>query len=493
MNTTIYDDLIIQIISNQFGEFVGRVSRELLLHPTTIFDLWRRTKFPYSRVYEALLVLLHHGILRYSKDEPMVCSIDQNRVLFSLRHPHFVALMQVKFGDLAKSISMTLLSYGMLNFDDLYAVIQSKEPELDRKEVKKTFDDLVKAKYIMRVNKNISDLAQLERTSTPAPSFSIMKQNDGQKKKGRKKSKAEIEKPIPKKMKAGVDIKNINSPLDQENQEDVEPVWMVNIEVYNKENILSKILEMATKKFDEKAGPIINKMWELSACGKTPVDFAVLCQNLIELPPETVRKYLEMMTRDEPFIVAKNQSAVVAETNSYKLQVEAATAFLKGQLIESTLSSRYGVLAANVFRVLKMKHVLTDSQIADLLIGDIDNIRGILFKLFQAGFINGQEVPRSHLRGGKNAYFMWSVNFSQTNAILLRETAKAIMNTTERYRMEISMKAELIAKFKEGEEMQKLLLNTEEMSEYMLLDKRQRLLLDALYNLSGMFFCLKDY
>ncbi|EKE42630.1 hypothetical protein ENUP19_0047G0098 [Entamoeba nuttalli] len=499
MNTTIYNQLLVQIVENQFGKFVGQITKYLLVKPSTIFDLWRQCHQPYSKMYEALFVLLHHSILKYSNEEPVIISIDQNRILFSLRHSHFIALMQQKFGELAKEISITLITYGMLNFEDIFAVLQSKNIDVKESDLKAVFDEMVKEKYITRVNKNVVDLVQLERTSTPAPSFSTVKQNENVRRKGiRKRGKIDVvtENPIPKKVKVGIDLKaqtNLNSTTKAEDSDNSQPVWTVNIEVYNKETILYKLLDLVNKKFDNKAVPIIEKMWDLSAYGKTPVDFAILCQNLREIAPETIRKYLEMMSRDEPFIIAKNQSAFVSDTNSFKLQVDAATAFLKGVMIESCIQSKFGVIGASIHRVLKIKHILTDSQIADLLIGEGEEVKRGLYQMHQAGYINGQEVPKSNIRGGKNSYYMWSINFSQINAILLSETAKSLMNTMDRLKLEISSKSALIAKYNEGVEIGQILLNEEENEEYMNLDRRQKMLLDGLYYLSGLFFCLKDY
>ena len=120
------------------------------------------------------------------------------------------------------------------------------------------------------------------------------------------------------------------------------------------------------------------------------------------------------MSRDEPFIVAKNQSAVLTETNSYKLQVDVAVAYLKGVMIESCIQTKFGSIGASIYRVLKIKHCLTDAQIANVLIGDLDEIQPVLFKMHQSGYIVGQEIPRTNIRGGKNSYYMWTVNFGVT-------------------------------------------------------------------------------
>ena len=293
----------------------------------------------------------------------------------------------------------------------------------------------------------------------------------------------------PKEKRQSFDIIEKEEQMDVEN----EPMWKINIDEYNKEILLYKLLDMVNKKFSEKAVPIIEKMWELSNGGKTPVDFTLLSQNIEELTPDTIRKYLEMMCLDEPFIVAKNQSAVVTETNSFKLQVDAATAYLKGIMIESCLQSKFGTVGSSIYRVLRMKHTLTDIHIANLLICEVDDIKGTLLKMHQNGYIIGQEVPRSNIRGGKNSYYMWSVNFTQLNAILLNETIRALMNTMERYRTEISQKADLIAKFQEGEALGRILFDEDENQEYFDLDRRQNVLLDAHYYLSSLFFCLKDF
>ena len=513
MNTTIYNQLLNKIVENQFGKTVSQITHHLLIKPQTIFELWKSTQLPHQKLYEALLVLLQHNILLYSDETPITLYIDQNQILFSLNHPHFIALMNRKYGEIGKNIAMTLISYGMLNFDDIYAVMNTKYEDIKENDVKEVFDEMIKGTYIVKVQRNVVDVFQMDKTSNQAPSFTTMKSNEVKKKgkrgkmdtnsvsetKLKKKDESSLKNAQMKKKQSGENLNNLNNNsndlnVKEEQVENVtEPLWKINITEYNKEVVLFKLLDMVNKKFSDRAVPIIEKMWELSAGGKTPVEFNQLAMNVKEVTPDTIRKYLEIMSRDEPFIVAKNQTAVMTETNSFKLQVDAATAYLKGTMIEKCIECKYGIIGTSIHRVLKIKHCLTDTQIANLLIGDIDEIRPVLFKMHQNGYISGQEIPRSNIRGGKNSYYMWTVNFAQLNAILLNETIKALMNTMERYRMEVSSKADLIAKYHEGEMIGKILFDEEENQEYFDLDRRQNMLLDAQYYLSSLFFCLKDF
>ena len=186
--------------------------------------------------------------------------------------------------------------------------------------------------------------------------------------------------------------------------------------------------------------------------------------------------------------------AIVTETNSYKLQIDSATAYLKGHLIESCISSKYGADGGNIYRLLKVKHLLTEQQISKFLITDESKIGKVLFQMHKDGYINGQEVPKSTaIRGGKNSYYMWCINYSQLNALLLTQTIKSIINATDRLKLEISNKSDLISKFNEGQMLGKILLDEQENEEYESLTYRQGILSTALYYLTDLFFCLKDF
>ncbi|KAL7720386.1 DNA-directed RNA polymerase III subunit RPC3 [Entamoeba marina] len=495
MNSTIYNTLIVNIINNQHGKVVAKITELLLLKPSSIRDLWIRSKMPYYLVRRALIVLLHHSYLLHTSTEPIVCSVDQNKILFSLKYPQLIALVQYKYGDISKEIISYLISYGILNFRDVNSLIQAKNLSYDEESIKNAFSQLISGKYIIR--KSHSIVESFERTSTPAPTFNTVLPN-APKKKGRKRSQPEvpIERPASKRPKTGIDVTKIQQPNNTESDDNFDDscVWTINVDIFTKEITLYTILEMVKTKFDECAVKIVDKMWELSACGKTYVEFITLCGNLHEITQDTIKKYLDVMIRDQPFLISKKKTVAGTESTSYMLNVGNATTFLKGKELESAISAKYGAVACSIHRLLKMKHLLTDVQIADMLIGDIKEIRQALFKMNEDGYVSIQEVPRSNnLRTTKSSFYLWSVNLASVNTILLRETAHAIICTTDRLKKQITEAEPLIAKYIEGQQLGQFLLNVEEMKEYDRLDKCQRFLIDSLYNLSDMFFVLKDF
>ena len=196
MNTSIYNQLLIKLVENQFGKIVGQITQILLIKPRTIYELWKESKLPHQKVYESILVLLQHNILLYSNEEPITLYIDQNRVLFSLHHPHFIALINRKYGEMGRNIAMTLISYGMLNFDDIYAVLNNKFEDIKEHDIKQVFDEMVKGTYIVKVVRNSIDWLKIEQDSIQPPSFTVKKSTEGKKKgkKGRTESKAELKK-----------------------------------------------------------------------------------------------------------------------------------------------------------------------------------------------------------------------------------------------------------------------------------------------------------
>ena len=96
----------------------------------------------------------------------------------------------------------------------------------------------------MRTNKSVSDM--IDRTSTPAPSFSIV-QPEPAKKKGRKKaaettkkaesSSVKLEKPTTKRVKEGIDFKKMNDQYDLDNFDD-NCLWTINVNTYENESTL---------------------------------------------------------------------------------------------------------------------------------------------------------------------------------------------------------------------------------------------------------------
>ena len=243
-------------------------------------------------------------------------------------------------------------------------------------------------------------------------------------------------------------------------------------------------------------------MIELSAFGKVHVDFLQLTKALPDFLGETVKKYLDLLTRDKPYLIMQKRIAGGVESNQYLFQYENAKAFLKGKMFESIVASKFGPLGCSIYRLLMTKHFLTDMQIADLLVGEVEEVRKTLALMHGESFVAMQELPQSAFdRSARHAAFLWTIHVNELNSILVRETARAIVNTNDRLKMHCERVEPLVAKYNEGQQLNQTLLNDEEMDEFCAFTKQQQLspppgltrsLSQCLYGLVDMFYVLKD-
>ncbi|KAI8373042.1 uncharacterized protein BYT42DRAFT_56363 [Radiomyces spectabilis] len=93
-----------EILEEEFGPFVAKVSHQLLLRGRmTLFDVTRFTQLPQRQVRECLVVLIQHGLAYFTesldgKKEPTYYQVDPRRVLLRLRMASIMRVTEDTFG-----------------------------------------------------------------------------------------------------------------------------------------------------------------------------------------------------------------------------------------------------------------------------------------------------------------------------------------------------------------------------------------------------------
>ena len=234
MNTTLHTNLILDIVRSQFGSKVAKVVSFLLLKPATLYSICRSVDLPHTDVKHCLIVLLQFNVLHYTLDTPTVYSLDEATLLFSLKFPHYLAFVQAKFGDVAKEVTKVVMLYGMLNFSDILSLLQMTQPYPEEL-IREAFQSLVTSKLLVRITTSVTD--SIDRTSTPAPSFSNVLPKEV-KKHARKRAHPDVplERPTAKKRADVAEQEDFAPPPSDSNFAD-SSLWRLNPTVFFSETV----------------------------------------------------------------------------------------------------------------------------------------------------------------------------------------------------------------------------------------------------------------
>lgn len=95
--------------------------------------------------------------------------------------------------------------------------------------------------------------------------------------------------------------------------------------------------------------------------------------------------------------------------------------------VEAVIRSRFGSLALRIFRLLSHSQ-LEQKQVADISMVPVKDTRDILYKLLKCGYVQMQEVARTHDHAPSRTNYLWRVDLVAVEAVVKRELVQTLMN-----------------------------------------------------------------
>lgn len=89
--------------------------------------------------------------------------------------------------------------------------------------------------------------------------------------------------------------------------------------------------------------------------------------------------------------------------------------------IQSLCRSRYGSLAARIFRCLLVHHRLEESQLSEYVVAPRKDVRRLLYTMYDAHLLSLQEIPRSSDRMPQKTFYLWGIHVPSVCAHYLEQ------------------------------------------------------------------------
>jgi DNA-directed RNA polymerase III subunit RPC3 len=398
--------------------------------------------------------------------------ITVEQVLMRLKCAKFIALIRDRIGIYGELIMEELLEHGRLTSEDIIETVsqklyQEKEEQLEgnriedfnsdystldvyKKNAKKALDLMVKDRFLKRVEKFISNEPnKSENTSQTAKDVALEGINLTREKleKGIKRKatdEKETENSKQKKRRKTVlrdsddeDVKKIDDKRDnvEKNLETnvfesnnasktEEPIlWMVNFDQFIRTFRNEAISKYVSERINPTAAFIFKAILKLTApYEKTKNDQISKIVNFDEIfrviqaddeyqtSQRNVEKYLDIMSQENTQILQKMSSSNGG--GSYAINLSGIVERLKRQYAESIIEQKHGQIGCRIFRMLLMKKMLEQKQIAEFAMIPMHEARTLLYKMLEDEVVELQEVPKHSDYAPSRTFFLWNVKLN---------------------------------------------------------------------------------
>jgi transcription initiation factor IIE alpha subunit len=237
-----------------------------------------------------------------------------------------------------------------------------------------------------------------------------------------------------------------------------ETVYCVDFDRCNREFAKEACIEFVGEKIDSLASGIMREMFEISETSKlvsedrlhynlTNPENPKYNRTLATLPKERMKHYLDIMTRDKT-------GMLIRQSMGYIINHRSILDAVKQKLIESVVFDKFGADSLRIFRLLMMKKLLEQKQVAELAMTPIKNTRDCLYKMLQHAYVYLQEVPRTSEHNPSKTFYLWSVRLPHVQALLVTEMYKTLRNLRHRLNHTLTSHADLLAKRDEEQRIQ---------------------------------------
>ncbi|MCJ1385800.1 RNA polymerase III subunit C82 [Xylographa soralifera] len=165
-------------------------------------------------------------------------------------------------------------------------------------------------------------------------------------------------------------------------------------------------------------------------------------------PPTTISSLSDpqsclFLTRQNLFLLAEHPYKFLtfvrrthSTAESWTVNFPALARQLRLIELENIITTRYGVEALRIIRILQEKGKLDEKAIATFALMSQKTMRSILTTMHEGGHLDLQEVPRDNARQPARTIFLWFFNPERCRQKVLEETYKAMARSMQRAKAE---------------------------------------------------------
>jgi len=165
-------------------------------------------------------------------------------------------------------------------------------------------------------------------------------------------------------------------------------------------------------------------------------------------PPTTISSLSNpesclFLTRQNLFLLAEHPYKFVtfirrshSTPESWTVNFPALARQLRLIELENIITTRYGIEALRIIRILQEKGKLDEKAIATFALMSQKTMRSILTTMHEAGHLEIQEVPRDNARQPARTIFLWFFEPERCRQKVLEETYKAMARCMQRAKVE---------------------------------------------------------
>ena len=157
--------------------------------------------------------------------------------------------------------------------------------------------------------------------------------------------------------------------------------------------------------------------------------------NLKDPHRDTIRDHLLLLAQ-HPYKFLHHLPETPNLPERWSVSFPPLMAHLLHHALLQTITSRYGLPAARLTRLLSEKGKVDEKNLCSLSLLNQKIMRSYLTKLHQAGMIQLQEIPRDNSRNPQRTLYLWFFDIERCKAKLLQETYKTMARCLQRVRVE---------------------------------------------------------
>ncbi|XP_068155292.1 LOW QUALITY PROTEIN: DNA-directed RNA polymerase III subunit RPC3 [Drosophila tropicalis] len=420
------------ILKQCFGNVVESVANCLFSATTrTLSQIVSTTKLPRKEVCVALAVLIRFRLVGFepSQTNPFLpeYSLRREDILFLLRHPRYIYLMQTKYGNVGASITEELIHSGShthVNKVLLNCLADEDAGTANAETHRNTFLQMISDHYIIKM----PELIEGDDQDESVPRF----QSDECEYFRHPNIDLHLLSMISKGEASLSDSKESNM------------MWTLNYDRFHQDFRDAIMVDSIKRKLGDSAAECFSFILTLIYNTTDPWQRKTSNQiTFMEIKQTIERKsnnldlikyldqYISLLTDDSLGFLRKVGDM---GNGQYLVDMERAFESLAFACIESVITERFGSKAARIFRVIRFKKFIEQEDLQKEAMIPAKEAKSLAYNLFQEQFIHVKVIkkPGGGSNGPAKAFYLYQVKQKDTVRMLLDISFKALYNAIER-------------------------------------------------------------
>ena len=467
----VFDERVASI-GDKLHQWNGQTFQQLLLPPRV------------QKTAESLVVLINHNLVSFQecpRTGRATYNLLEDRVLSLLKFPRYLILGKTLFGDEGELVIEELFKMGQASMTSvlfksakrLFLAKKANEDKIEPsadivKALKIKFNQLVDCQFLCRLPSPYT----LENPNPDIAIIPFLQQNQ-----------TEIY-AVPE-----INFKEIKEAIDKvdedpdyemeikEGKDDAKILWRLNYERFQREFRDQIIVQTVTRRLDPTAGSLmrllLNLMNECSPWAPESIHiraneiFAKVEKHVQEMGDNSQRlqeffdQYLKILEEDRTRFIDRVGDAGGGE---YKINAKHIFTELAAATAESIVLERYGSKALRIFRVVREKLHIEESQLQNLVMIPAKEVKYLTYSLMEGNFIKIQELRKSMAANNAmgKSFFLFYVDLPQVARMVVEHCYLAISNCYKRKNHEAEVNHRLLDKHEHIESISANIKNSEE-------------------------------